>query len=363
MNKMLNSPKDGTIKLLGDLEDKLIQSFFDWAGDTIRDFCSNKGALRKAEEGKKEEYFKERLEMVAEDFRSGINDTPLFTEEELEKKFYLLYEKLNFKSNVYNDDINEKELFKYFKVYAKEYTGYLEKELSIGERRLLERTAEISNKVDKILTKEDFERRSKEYTDLLNTIFKDQDKPFIHITDNQIVSIEEFAYKYIFLHNTFDLVKNHAWDEEDSLVLTFFLKNAGKIIVEDICIFNLKLLYCADVYDDNPECGYYVLPAVKYTTAVQETLNIIPDCEQKIHIIFRQNDEKLEDECYNDFLYDYCYDRIQLSFTLTARTAKESLDYDVILSMSRSEQSDKTITGAWEIDAVSMTAPELIDRH
>ncbi|MGN0507360.1 MAG: hypothetical protein ACI4FZ_12425 [Lachnospiraceae bacterium] len=360
MNKTVNCIGNGVMKILGDFEDWTIQSFFDWASENAQDFYSNEKALKKAIEGTKDDCFQEHLKMVIKDFKTNVNHIPLFTEEELKKKFQLLYENLDLNSRKYFDNINQEALFQCFKIYVTEYVKYLENELSMGERRLLERTAEIDDKIDKVLTKEDFEKRSKAHTKFLNILCKDQDKPFIHIIDNQLVSIRRFEYKYMFFNNTFDFAESHDPFDDDLLVLTFSLKNAGKAIIEDVHISDFVLRYCVDAYDDNPECSYYVLPAAKYNNTIQNTLNIVPDCDQKIHIVFRRNATELEDEMYNHFLENYSYDKIQLWFTLTAKTANESLNYDVVLSMSIMNQFDdyNNIIGSWEMDAVSMIEAE-----
>lgn len=328
-------------KVQSNLEDRVIQSFFDHCTDTAKEIYFNKKALEQAAEGIKQEELEEYLKAAASHFRNNTDGNPLFTEEELQEKFNAAYRELD--TNEKFDTINKEELFKRFKLYIAKYTEYLAKELSTGERRLLERTAEIS---EKVLTKEDFEKHIHSA------------KALITIPDNQQIHIETFEHKHSLLQNAFDFAKDHtSFNEDDPFVLSFELKNIGKRAIHKLELSNLLIEYLAEVYDDTPSDDHYVLATTQYSKEHPDSkmMNIIPDTSQNIYIIFRENSPELEGDYYSEFFDFSDYSVMQIHFTLIAKAEKECLPYNVTLCVSKEHfAEDLSIAGIWKVDTVSM---------
>lgn len=336
--------------IVGNMLESWAQSFFAGVGDKIKDYYLDKAAMEKSKEGIKEEYVKNRLDLVVKELHKDVAQTPLFTEAELKKKFDLYYQKLGFSSDKYKDDTRKKELFECFEIYVSEYISSIQKGLSLTERQLLDRTAGI--KADTADIKADTADIKDGVKKLRDQFQEEQGKTFISIEEGQLINIGKIDESYTSLNNFFDFEEDHvSYNSPDSgtgdlkevdvpFMVPFLIENIGNTIIKDICISNPQLLY---YQEDNDSYA----PVVKYDKSIQNEISMRPGCKNKLYMTLRVNATKPEDEKLS--AKNFPYDNIMLWFKLTIKTEEiesKSIDKDVQLCLKKSQEYNG-IFGEW----------------
>lgn len=339
---------------------ELLASFFSGVVSIAEDEIQKTNTLNMANQGNIHECISNRLKETTELFHKEFNKIQLFSEEEMRSMFnryYSEYWERNY--NVSDIEISPEELYKRFRIYVNSYVKNFAQKMSFGEKRILERTSQINTKLDKVLYKEDFEKTSMETTNLLKKLLKDKDEPLISISNIQSIKIYPFEAKYVFCNNTFDFYDG---DRENCYVISLSLTNIGRCMIENLEISDCELIYCKEMYDDNPELAYYIMPASLSTQNKLKTLlNIMPESNQKIHLIINKDELEAnnnDEDFYEEYLngsYPFDYKNMQLKFKIMCKGDIKSNTYEVTLFISKIYSTNNDdIIGLWDIDFVSM---------
>lgn len=348
-----------------ELCEKQITKIFEHFFDIVKDSINMKKSIEKAQEGTLNDVIDERIKMMAEEYHDKYEIVDTYTEEEFESIFKKYCEEIGFKEE--ESEISVQELYQRFKIFTKNYISELEKTLSFGERRLIQRTAQISDKLDQALTRKEFEESAKENTDLIRKMLDEKKNSFITVPYNQDVTIIDYERKYTFLGNTFDFAKNEIAERcQDSFnngynIISFSINNVGLSLIGELEISQFKMFFCKDT-EENTESYYYYQIVSEHDESEKNTVNLLPGADQKIHFIIKRNDKFVDEEDeYDDinvFLqdeYEYGYDSLYISFKLRAEISNgNELNYNVIMFLSKKEVEEGNIVGNWSIDFVTM---------
>lgn len=361
MNKILGE------KLKDDITSLLMQAFINYIKEKHAGFLEQK-ELTKASEGSKK-YIEENLRLISNEYSEAIDDVEVYNEDELRSIFNQYYNEAGL--NKMEDDIQE-ELWKRFRLFASKCLEKYNKSISFGEKRILQKTREIQKDLrtstrelkDTIkalgVDKESWRNIVQYQTELQNKLVKNVDVPYIGFNKMYGVEISEYESKYVFYENTFDFDRTK--DRNDFLkgeivyTFRFLVKNIGYTNIEKISIENFSMMYATETWDDNPEIGFYVLPIAEHNQKIDKCINILPQGEEFIQILITKREEELSDEeRIDDFLEEYAFDRLYVSFDMRLK-GKEEQSYRYILFLSkRNGQTCKSIKGMYTMDCSVFT--------
>ena len=304
----------------------------------LEEYLKNQ-SFDKITEALKDEAFKIQLNKIGHAFDKELHSSSLFSEAELRDWFNKYCEE----NKLTKDDADLDFLYNWFKVVTLSACAEAEKEVSVGEKRILERT-------EGVLKKKDFDERFDSYERFVKEYIKRDDGIYLSIKEDKSAYIKDFEYKYLFYNSSFDFAESHDFYDNHLYVMSFIIGNAGRSVINSICISNLLIDYCEEIYDDNPECGYYIDHAVKTDKSITKKVYILPGCEKMVHFIFRARDVDLDDE--QKTFYDYFeYDQMDVLFGLEVTTEEgKKASYNVCMAMAKTP--GKTITGEWFVNEV-----------
>ena len=316
----------------------------------------DKNALNKSCEGILHESIGENLKRISEGFSSELTDVNAYTESELRSIFDLYYKEyvLCGISNDIGEDIRE-ELWKRFMLFVPKWLEKYNKSISFGEKRILEKTREIQETinelvvVDKEILKELAEHQSK----LLIKLAAEVDVPYIDLNKMYGIQIGRYESKYIFFENTFDFDRTE--DRNDvykdiTYIFQVLIKNIGRKPIEKIAIENFRLFYAEEMWDDNPESGFYLLPIMEHADKIEKCISIMPDGEEYVRLVVTDRvDELSEEERVEEFLDEYQYERLYVTFDIWLKGV-EDRGYSYILFLSKRGISSENLEGTYSID-------------
>lgn len=316
----------------------------------------DKNALNKSCEGILHESIGENLKKISEGFSSELTDVNAYTERELRSIFDLYYDEyvLCGISKGIEEDTRE-ELWKRFMIFAPKWLEKYNKSLSFGEKRILEKTREIQETitemaaVDKKILKELAEHQSQ----LLMKLASEVDVPYIDLNKLYGIQISGFESKYVFFENTFDFDKNEDRNdiyEEITYVFQILIKNIGQKPIEKIAVENFRLFYAEEMWDDNPESGFYLLPVMEHTEKIEKCISILPCGEEYIRLVVTDRvDELSEEERVEEFLEEYQHERLYVTFDVWLKGV-EDRGYSYVLFLSKKDASEDNLVGTYSID-------------
>lgn len=349
-------------KVKDDITSLLMRAFFNFIKERYEELLEQK-ALTKASEGSKK-YIEENLSLISKEYLEDLEDVTVYNEEELRKIFNKYYDE--FGMNIIEDDIQE-ELWQRFLLFAPRCLEKYNKSISFGEKRILEKTREIqedlkkstrelrddlkSARVDKELLRKLAECQS----ELRKRLVQNIDVPYIDFNKLYGVEISDYKSKYVFYDNTFDFDKtedrNYIEENDDVYIFRFLIKNIGYTNIEKISIENFQIMYAEEVWDDNPEIGFYVLPITEHSNIIEKYINILPYGEEFVQVVITKREEELsEEEQINRFMDEYQFERLYVTFDMRLK-GNEERGYSYILFLSkRNGQNNESINGLYTID-------------
>ena len=366
MNKLIERFFNETTGYIDSQVSDLFQTFFNGVVSAIEDEMQKKRALDTATQGVSDECITERLKELTNQFQEESNNISVFTEKEIRDKFDRYYTEYLEINNSFSDiDIDSEEVFKRFMIYVNSYVEGFTKKMSFFEKRALESMNQANDKLDSILRgRQYFERVSQENTKLLRELLRNKDEPVINVSDAQEIAINEFNYKYTFANNAFGFFDDEFDFTEpyDYYVISLSLQNIGRCNIESIEISDFQLIYCKEIYDDgDPRNDYYILPASIHSEKIANTLNILPICNQKVHLIIKKDEKKANDydeDSVNSYLYEdepFDFNNMQMIFKIKCNGEIKSNTYEVTMLISRNDSDDgNDITGKWQVNYSSI---------
>ena len=357
--------------LMGDYAKNFFTDIVGAAVDTAEDKSANKQAKDKSLEGVSSEAVKREVNILIDQFCDKLHDTTAcYSEVELRDLFDEYYEKC-LQGNQKFTEVNKEELFKRYKIFVKDYTSQLSSNISLWEKRILEKEDEIirlqKDSAAKALNADEFKRIAKEQSKLLNKLCDNMEVPFIEIC-NRSAEISDFDTKYVFLGNVFDFDESE--ERENTYVISFLVKNIGKTPVNALSITNFELLFCKEVYDGNPESAYLVLKAMEHKNSRECAINVLPNSEQKLHLIVKRTGYELNEDEDNtteewikgsDFYGEpeFAYDRLQVEFDMKLVGKAETCTYHYYILLSRTnDRGYDDIDGLYSVDYVGVELME-----
>lgn len=339
--------------------------FFNGAVEMIEDSAKKKSERSNALEGVKSESIKEKVDIVINEYCNELNEvTAYYSENELKNMFEKYYREYLQYGQGFSDD-DKDEVFKRYKIFVEGYIKRLSKKISFGEKRILEKENEIINAVQdvnkKMLTSEDIQRIAQKQSEVLNKLCEDRDIPLVDICCNY-AEVSYFDPKFVFLGNVFMFDKSD--ERYDTYILSVQVKNIGKTPINEISISNVEVLFCKEAYDDNPESGYYVLRSVEHENTEKCTINIMPNSEQKLHLVVKRREDELngvmdendiEEFIYGDESEQPAFNRLFVEFDMALVGKYEKKEYHFYLSLSRNNNTSyDDISGMYGIDYVGL---------
>lgn len=352
----------------GVITDDMTVSFFQKMVEKYEEKKSIKVGKNIALEGNTHEKIKADLEEIAEGFIDEVAKKDIaYTEEELRKKFDLMYDEyIGYGIFRGTDFEGKEELWKRFVIFTTKYLEKYNETLTFGEKRLIELSRETNQKIDALakngLDKKSFMEIAEKQGDLLSRLCENINIPMIDLELAKGVVIRDYESKYTLYGNTLDFDKSmngdtRFYDETKAYVLSFGIKNIGRTNIKEIRMINIRIDLEKEIFDDNPECGSYVLPFTEHEEECSCKINILPNGEQMIHIIVRDKMKALTDEeIVEDFLNNeewssfYEYDRLFMTFDVCLVGEKEKQSYTCFACLSKIGANNKDVNGVYQID-------------
>ena len=344
-------------KVMDGMTSLLMDMFFGCIKEKYEDLLEQK-ALTKASEGIKEENIEENLKIISQECLNDLDDAKAYTEKELREMFDRYYHEYvsNRDSEYVGDDIQE-ELWKRFLLFSSSWLKKYNKSISSGEKRILEKTREIQEELKNLIRvdKESLRELAEHQSELQKKLIQNIDVPYIDFNKLYGVEIGDYESKYVFYENTFDFDKtadrNELHEDNYVYIFRFLIKNIGHTNIEKISIGNFQMMYAEEVWDDNPETGFCVLPITEHGDKIEKCINILPYGEEFIQLVITERAEELsEEEQIDRFLCEYQFGRLYVTFDMRLK-GKEEKGYRYILFLSKkNEQISESINGAYNID-------------
>lgn len=351
------------------IAEDMVDLFLGLVKDGYEEMIRKPSFQKKAGEGIKNEEIGKSLVSLTDSFSEDIKSDGIgYTMEELREKFNHLYDEYVGRGieESYKEKIGEstkEELWKRFVIFSNSYLSKYNETLTYGENRILEITRDSKKMINELLesgqiSKEKFEKIAEQQSELLRRLSDDIDVPYIDIDRTKSIKICEYEPKYLFFGNTFDFDENENRIDEytykseiSSYTLGLLIKNIGRTNIEKITIENLQMEYCKEIDDDNPELGYYVLPCVKHHSRCECKINVLPNAEEWLYLNFTNIADELNDEnMVDNFMQDYYYDRLWISFDIILQSKKMEKRYKYILFLSKENDNKKDISGLYNVD-------------
>lgn len=371
MGKIVERVFNETIGYVDSQITELFQKFFNGVVLAIEDEMQKKHAMDNATQGVSNECITERLKELTDQYRENANSIQVFSEKEIREEFDKYYKEYLEMNNTFSEiDINSEEVFKRFMIYVNSYVKGFTQKMNFFEKTTIEKLNNANNKLD-VIQKEmvryndDFRMTSKENTELLRELLKDKDEPVITISEAQDVEINELDYKYTFANNAFGFYDNDFvyYETEDYYVISLSLQNIGRCLIEDIEISDFELNYCKTIYDgDDPRKGYYILHVSKHSEKIANSLNILPVCNQKVHLIIQKDEYKAnndEEDKVDEYItgiesgVPFDFNNLEILFKIKCNGEVKTNTYEATLLISRNGD-ENDITGKWQINYASM---------
>lgn len=339
-------------------------SFFKGVVEKLQEKNIQQSLKIQALEGSKSESTRAKFDLLTKEYCKEIQKAHAdYSEEELRDRFNTLYKEYLHYGEHRLEEEDQEELYKRYKIFAAGYIKKLSDTITFGESRILEKQdhtlKELRDISSKVLTARDFQLISEKQSELLNKLCEDIEVPFIEISNNY-ANISHFHSKYAFLGNVFHFDKS--CERDFTYIFTFLIRNIGKAVINEIQIQNLKIYFCKELYDDDPESAYTILKAMQHDQVERRTINLLPNSEQKIHLITLRREEELSckydyeafvegDEFQSEYENDRLY--VQFDMNIIGKTKAQSYHYYIFLSKSNMKNSDD-ITGIFSVDYVGM---------
>lgn len=349
-------------KLKDDITSLLMKNFINFIKEKNEELLEQK-ALTKASEGS-EKYIEENLRLISKEYLENLDDVAAYNEDELRKIFIKYFDE--FGMNKIENDIQE-ELWNRFLLFAPKCLEKYNKSISFGEKRILEKAREIQEELKKStkelrdelksarVDKELLGKLADCQSELRKRLVQNIEVPLIDFNKLYGVEICGYESKYMFYDNTFDFdeTEDRTYNEECDFVyiFRFLIKNIGYTNIEKISIENFQIMYAEEVWDDNPEKGFYVLPITEHKNIIEKHISILPYGEEFIQVVITKREEELsEEEQISRFLDEYKYERLYVTFDLRLK-GNEERGYSYILFLSkRNGQNNESIDGLYTID-------------
>lgn len=326
---------------------------------------------KKALEGNESETFEAKFNSLINEYCEEFQKVDVYySEEEIRKLFEQNYN--NFSccgQHLPDNETNKEELYKRYRIFVMDYVKKFSKTITYGEKRILEKTDLILDKLkNNTLTSEYFKQASKNQIELINKLCKDIDLPFLEISNSMDTGICSYHSRFAFYGNVFDFNRNTSDDRDNMYVLSLIIKNIGRTIMNEVEISNFRMTFCKEIEDDNPETGYHILPAMLEEGKEQCVLNLLPNSEQKIHIVTRRRENELNDNDICDmflagdevlYVSPFEYDRFLAELDLLVVGNSKTNSYRVSMFLAKNPDSEvhkeeKDIVGKLTIDYVGM---------
>lgn len=353
----------------GVIADDMLLSFFQQiVGKYKEKYAVEKGKTTAAE-GSKSRKINTDLEEIADGFIDELHEKEIaYTEEELRRKFELMYGEYIVRGIADGtDEGNKEELWKRFIVFTRQYLKKYNESITFGEKRAIEILRETNDEIKGLkkngLDKEAFTRIASEQGELLSKLCENINIPMIDLELLKGIVIRDYESKYTRYGNTFDFDKNtnnriNSYLESGAHVLSLGIKNIGRTNIREVLIKNINIYLEKEIFDDNPESGSYVLPFSKHLEECSCKINILPNGEQMIHIIFTDKKDELSDEeIVENFLDNeeygipYEYDRLFMVFDICLKGDKEEQTYTCFACLTKmGENNMQDINGWYHID-------------
>ena len=338
---------------------KLINSYSDdfisKLEKSIKDKCIKDNLIDKALEGEKSEEVDRELKMLVEKVcreANSIDDTS--NKNHIRNDFERYVKKLA--SKEYFDESKKEVLFKRFKIFVEGYNDYISKQISIGEKCILQKVSRVDEEVasigKNIVSVKKVQEKMQEKMENADKLNKDKNAPLIDINKHYI-KVEPYNSKYKFLDNTLKLAGEIDPVEADNIyVFTLNLKNISEELIKKISIRNFKVMLCAEDEED-PTSGYLVCNIIKHCTQPVECyLNLLKGSEQKIHLIIEDKGYELN-EGNPDYYKNFERDRLWIEFDMKLTNDSEEADYSYSIFASRDKMSEN-ISDRYCVDSVEM---------
>ena len=339
--------------------------FFKGLVEIIEDRAKKKSERNNALEGVKSESIKEEVDIVIDKYCNELKEaTACYSEDELKNMFEKYYRKYLYGQGFSDDD--KEEVFKRYKIFVEKYIKTLSNKISCGEKIIIQKENEIIETVNDVhknmVTTEYIKRIDQKQSEVLNKLCEDSNIPLVDICCNY-AKVSKFDSKFVFLGNVFMFDKSESDERYDTYILSVQVKNIGKTPINEISISNVEVLFCKEAYDDNPERGYYVLRSVKHENTEKCTINIMPNSEQKLHLVVKRREDELNGGIDVEAFINgdesgqppFAKDRLSVEFDMELVGKNETKEYHFYLLLSRSNDiSYKDISGMYGIDYVGL---------
>lgn len=187
---------------------------------------------------------------------------------------------------------------------------------------------------------------------LMKKLEQNKEMPCISFDKMHGVEIIEYEPKYVMYENTFDFDRTFdrtlLRDECDTVcIFRVLMKNIGNVNIEKISIKNFRIMYITDIWDDNPEQGYYALQLVEHHEEIEKCINILSKDEEYVQVIMTKCEEVTEDNIFFDY---YQFDRLYVDFEIKATTSKEETRYRYSMFLSKINGQREDMKGNYGID-------------
>jgi hypothetical protein len=329
--------------------------FIDKLNKSLEDKFIKDDLMGKALEGEKVEEVNIELKMLVEKVcREAISIDDTSNKDHIRNDFERYVKELD--DEEYFDESNKEVLFQRFKIFVEGYKKYISKQISIGEKYILQQVGRVSEEVanieKNIVSVKNVQEKMQEKMENAEKFNKDKKAPLIDINKHYI-KVEPYNSKYEFLDNTFKLAGEIAPFEADNIyVFTLNLKNISEELIKKISIRNFKVMLCAEDEED-PTSGYLVCNIIKQCTqSVECYLNLLKGSEQKIHLIIEDKGYELnEDNLY--YYENFESDRLCIKFDMKLTNDSEEADYSYSIFASRDKISEN-ISDRYCVDSVEM---------
>lgn len=322
---------------------------------SIKDKCIKDNLIEKALEGEKSEEVDRELNMLVEKVcieDNSIDDTS--NKDHIRNDFERYFKEL---ANENNFDESKKEvLFKRFKIFVEGYKDYISKQISIGEKCILQKVSrvdeEVANIGKNIVLVKNVQEKMQEKMENADKLNKDKNAPLIDI-NKWYIKVESYNSKYEFLDNAFKLAGEIDPFEADNIyVFTLNLRNISEELIKKISIRDFKVMLCAEDEED-PTSGYLVCNIIEHCTQPVECyLNLLKGSEQKIYLIIEDKGYELNED-NPDYYEKFERDRLCIEFDMKLTNDIEEADYSYSIFASRDKMSEY-ISGIYCVDSVEM---------
>lgn len=323
--------KDG----IKDVIKNSVKNFFDYSKKIH--WINN--ASHKSDSGNRtENVVKKESEIILIKKTEDVNEC--YTEKELREIFDEVYDSYN-KDNLSKSEMKDQKekLYKEYEIFARDYMKYLCRNISFGEKRILERQVMLEKKIE--LGKKSLEKNK----ELLDRLCKDIDTPIIEIC-YQDVKINAYDYEYILCDNMIKLSEEICDKSGDSLTyaISFLTKNIGKTYIDKICIDKFKAYLCHR-HLDNPEEYICAYPITTDEKPGECSVVYLPDSEQKLHFIINMNSIDIDDD------EEFEKDRLYVEFDMKLKGEKSEIAYHYEVFLSKKSPCEE-IDGSYFVDSV-----------